>query len=215
MDNTKLKLLRILELLQKESSKGRPLTTTQICQKLEKMGMHCERRTLYRDIRLLIECGYDIEIVPSKTTNYYYYKKAPELSYAELKILIDAAEAASFIPEKETAEIVKKLSGLGGSRRKELLNGDLIHFNSRKHKKLISMILLQPSKLRYRITGAFPFITLISTNMPRGCIGMARNCTCLTLLFSSSIKTIIIFVVTIRNIAKCGTIVLTAWWKYL
>lgn len=133
MDNTKLKLLRILEILQKESSKGKPLTTLQICQKLEKMGMHCERRTLYRDIKLLMECGYDIDIIPSKTTNYYFYRKAPELSYAELKILINAAEAASFIPEKETEEIVKKLSGLGGSRRKELLNGNLIHFNSRKH----------------------------------------------------------------------------------
>ncbi|HRU98040.1 MAG TPA: transcriptional regulator [Ruminococcus sp.] len=133
MTNTKLKLLRILEILQKESSKTKPLTTQQICQKLEKMGMHCERRTLYKDIKLLIECGYDIDVVTSKTANLYYYKKAPTLSFAELKILIDAAEAASFISEEQTAEIVSKLAALGGSRKSELLNGNLIHFNSKKH----------------------------------------------------------------------------------
>lgn len=133
MENTKLKLLRILEILQKESSKKKPLTTQQICQKLEKMGMHCERRTLYKDIKLLKECGYNIEVVTSKTANLYYYKKASTLSYAELKILIDAAEEASFISEEQTAEIVSKLAALGGSRRSELLKGNLIHFNSQKH----------------------------------------------------------------------------------
>lgn len=133
MENTKLKLLRILEILQKESSKSKPLTTQQICEKLDKMGMHCERRTLYKDIKLLKDCGYDIEVVTSKTANLYYYKKAPALSFAELKILIDAAEAASFISEELTEEIVTKLASLGGSRRRELLNGNLIHFNSRKH----------------------------------------------------------------------------------
>ena len=61
--NTKLKLLRLLEILQSESTQQKPLSTSQICQRLEKMGMHCERRTLYRDIKLLIDCGYDIEIV--------------------------------------------------------------------------------------------------------------------------------------------------------
>ena len=133
MENTKLKLLRILEILQRESSKNKPLTTQQICEKLENIGMHCERRTLYKDIKLLKDCGYDIEVVTSKTANLYYYKKTPALSFAELKILIDAAEAASFISEELTEEIVTKLAALGGSRRKELLNGNLIHFNSRKH----------------------------------------------------------------------------------
>lgn len=133
MENTKLKLLRILEILQKESSKAKPLTTQQICQKLEKIGMHCERRTLYRDIKLLKDCGYDIEVLTSKTANLYYYKKTPALSFAELKVLIDAAEAASFISEEQTAEIIMKLAALGGSRKSELLNGNLIHFNSQKH----------------------------------------------------------------------------------
>ncbi|MBR2282922.1 MAG: transcriptional regulator [Ruminococcus sp.] len=133
MENTKLKLLRILDILQKESSKSKPLTTQQICEKLDKMGMHCERRTLYKDIKLLKDCGYDIEVMTSKTANLYYYKKVPALSFAELKILIDAAEAASFISEEQTAEIVAKLAALGGSRKSELLNGNLIHFNSQKH----------------------------------------------------------------------------------
>lgn len=131
--NTKLKLLRLLELLQRESTQRKPLTTAQICQKLEKMGMHCERRTLYRDIKLLIDCGYDIGIITERNANLYYCRKAPELSFSELKILIDAAEAASFITEEQTEELVKKLAALGGSRRSELTNGNLVHFNSHKH----------------------------------------------------------------------------------
>ena len=131
--NTKLKLLRLLELLQRESTQRKPLTTVQICQKLEKMGMHCERRTLYRDIKLLIDCGYDIGIITEKNANLYYCKKAPELSFSELKVLIDAAEAASFITEEQTEALVKKLAALGGSRRSELTNGNLVHFNSHKH----------------------------------------------------------------------------------
>ena len=131
--NTKLKLLRLLELLQRESTQRKPLTTAQICQKLEKMGMHCERRTLYRDIKLLIDCGYDIGVITERNANLYYCRKAPELSFSELKILIDAAEAASFITEEQTEVLVKKLAALGGSRRSELTNGNLVHFNSHKH----------------------------------------------------------------------------------
>lgn len=64
---------------------------------------------MYKDIKLLKDCGYDIEVVISKTANLYYYKKASTLSYAELKILIDATETASFFSKEQTAEIVAKL----------------------------------------------------------------------------------------------------------
>ncbi|WP_303789457.1 YafY family protein [Ruminococcus flavefaciens] len=131
--NTKLKLLRLLEILQSESTQQKPLSTAQICQRLEKIGMHCERRTLYRDIKLLIDCGYDIEIVTERNSNLYYYKKATELSFSELKILIDAAKAASFITQEQTEDLVRKLVTLGGSRKKELLSSNMVFFNSHKH----------------------------------------------------------------------------------
>lgn len=131
--NTKLKLLRLLELLQSESTQQKPLSTAQICLRLEKMGMHCERRTLYRDIKLLIDCGYDIEIVTERNANLYYYKKETELSFSELKILIDAAKAASFITQEQTEELLRKLVALGGSRKKELLSSNMVFFNSHKH----------------------------------------------------------------------------------
>lgn len=132
MANTKLKLMRILEILQQYSSKEHPLTTMDICGKLEKLGMHCERRTLYKDIKLLKECGYDIVVITSKTQNLYYCRKS-SLSFAELKILMDAAKAASFITEEQTREMIGKLAHLGGSRRKELLASDLVNFGCHKH----------------------------------------------------------------------------------
>jgi predicted DNA-binding transcriptional regulator YafY len=51
----------------------------------------------------------------------------------ELKILIDAVQASAFITEKKTRELVEKLAELGGSHRAELLKGNMVCFNTRKH----------------------------------------------------------------------------------
>ena len=52
-----------------------------------------------------------------------YYVDDNSFTVPELKILIDAVQAASFIPEDMSNELIEKLSVLGGTHREEVLKG--------------------------------------------------------------------------------------------
>ncbi|MBQ4446958.1 MAG: hypothetical protein II897_01520 [Clostridia bacterium] len=46
---------------------------------------------------------------------------------------IDAVQAATFITDKKSDELIEKLAALGGNNRAELLTRNLVAFNTRKH----------------------------------------------------------------------------------
>lgn len=50
-----------------------------------------------------------------------------------MKILIDAVQAASFVTEKKTAELIDKIAALGGSHKADILKSNMACFNTRKH----------------------------------------------------------------------------------
>lgn len=96
------------------------------------MGISCERKILAKDIALLNTQG--IEVLwrwIGKEKGYYIEDRT--FSVPELKILIDAVQAAGFITEKKTAELIEKLANLGGGHRAEILKSNLVCFNTRKH----------------------------------------------------------------------------------
>jgi len=128
----KIKLLKLLELLRQETDEQHPLTTMDICNRLGAMGISCERRTLSKDVKLLNEQGYEVMWRwVGKEKGYYIEDRS--FSIPELKILIDAIQASSFITEKKTADLIGKIANLGGSHRAELLQGNMVCFNTRKH----------------------------------------------------------------------------------
>lgn len=57
-------ILYILEMLEKGSSKEKPITITNITKVLNSMGIKCERRTVGRNIDYLIEYGKPIVKIP-------------------------------------------------------------------------------------------------------------------------------------------------------
>ena len=128
----KIKLLKLLDMLRHETDEQHPLSTTQICTKLGNMGIVCDRRTLPRDIATLNEQGYEIMSVMIGHDKCYYVEDR-SFSIPELKILIDAVQAASFITDKKTSELVEKIAALGGSHRAEILKSNMVCFNTRKH----------------------------------------------------------------------------------
>lgn len=128
----KIKLLKLLDMLRHETDEQHPLTTTQICAKLGSMGIVCDRRTLPRDIATLNDQGYEIMSVMVGHDKCYYVEDR-SFSIPELKILIDAVQAASFITDKKTAELVEKIASLGGTHRAEILKSNMVCFNTRKH----------------------------------------------------------------------------------
>lgn len=128
----KIKLLKLLDMLRQETDEQNPLSTSQICAKLGQMGIVCDRRTLPRDVAILNEQGYEIMSLMVGHDKCYYVEDR-SFSVPELKILIDAVQAASFITDKKTAELVDKIASLGGTHRAEILKSNMVCFNTRKH----------------------------------------------------------------------------------
>ena len=129
---SKIKLLRIWEILKQESDEEHPLSTNQIIERLARGGISCDRKTLYQDIAALNSYGYEVICRRGQHSNSYYVEDR-SFDVPELRILIDAVQAASFITEKKTAELVEKIAALGGSNRAEILKRNIVEFSTTKH----------------------------------------------------------------------------------
>lgn len=128
----KIKMLKLVEILNRESDEAHPLPTNKLINRLAEYGITCDRRTLYKDMALLNELGYEVMSVVVNRENAYYVDDR-SFSVPELKILIDAVQAAAFITESKTKELVKKIADLGGEYKSELLRNNIICFNTSKH----------------------------------------------------------------------------------
>ena len=128
----KIKLLKLMEMLRQETDEEHPLKTGDICEKLRAMNITCDRRTLHRDIKQLNEQGYEIMTVKLGHELAFYIADR-SFSVPEIKILIDAVQAASFITEKKTEELIDKIAELSGGNRAAVLKGNIVNFNTRKH----------------------------------------------------------------------------------
>ena len=129
----KIKLLRIMEILRQETDEDHPMTKVELASRLVAMNISCSPRSLIRDIKLLNEQGYEImERLIGHEKGYYVCDRS--FSIPELKILIDAVQAASFVTDKKTGELIDKIAALGGGHRAAILKGNLVKFNTRKHR---------------------------------------------------------------------------------
>lgn len=128
----KVKLLKLLELLRQNTDEDHPMSTAQLFAALSEMGIPCDRRTISQDIITLNELGYEIMSV-MKGHDKCYYVEDRSFSIPELKILIDAVHASSFITEKKSEELISKIAALAGTHRAEVLKRNMVCFNTRKH----------------------------------------------------------------------------------
>jgi predicted DNA-binding transcriptional regulator YafY len=128
--NQKIKLLKLFDLLKENTDEENPMSTNSIVTKLNKLGISSERKTLYEDIKLLNDNGYEVLCYKSNCNKYYVSDR--KFNVAELKTLIDAIQSASFITEKKTNEFIDKIAKLGGNNRAEILKNNIICFNTTK-----------------------------------------------------------------------------------
>ena len=128
----KVKLIKLLELLRQHTDEQHPMTTNQICAAMDTMGIPCDRRIVTQDVVALNELGYEIMATMIGHEKAYFVEDR-NFSVPELKILIDAVHASSFITEKKSQELIEKLADLAGSHRAEVLKRNMVCFNSRKH----------------------------------------------------------------------------------
>lgn len=128
----KVKLLKIWEILSRETDEDHPMSTQDIIKRLGAVGIPCERRTLYADVKTLNEFGY--EILCNRGTRNEYFVTDRTFNISELQILIDAVQAASFVTEKKTAELIDKIASLGGNQKADVLKGNIVQFGTIKGK---------------------------------------------------------------------------------
>lgn len=128
----KIKLLKLLEMLRQNTDEQHPMSTSSIISSLAQMEITCDRRTLAQDIATLSDLGYEI-MTTTVGHEKAYYVEDRNFSIPELKILIDAVQASSFITEKKSEELINKIASLAGSHRAEVLKRNMVCFNTRKH----------------------------------------------------------------------------------
>ncbi len=76
-----------------------------------------------RDIQQLQECGFDIICQRSRMNQYSIGERILELP--ELKLLIDAVEAARFIPQPKSEALIEKLSSLASQYQAKHLSSNI------------------------------------------------------------------------------------------
>ena len=106
MNDKKMALIYILEILKEYSDKNHTLTQSDIINKLDNIyGIVLERKTIGSHLQLLIDCDYDIIYVPK--SGYYLGKR--DLDENQIKFLIDAVYSSKMITGDDAKEIAKKL----------------------------------------------------------------------------------------------------------
>ena len=115
-----IRILKLYELLRQETDENHPMLATTVCSRLVEQGIPCDRRTLSRCVNTLNDYGYEVMgRLIGHEKGYYVMDRA--FSVPELKVLIDAIQAASFITEKKTTELINKIAALGGSNQAAIL----------------------------------------------------------------------------------------------
>ncbi len=128
----KIKLVKLVEILRKDTDARHPITTNAFCRRLIDMHITCDRRTLARDMALLNEYGYEVHSCMRGHEKAYYMEES-RFTVPEIKLLIDAVQAAGFVTERKTEELIEKLADLGGDLRSDIIRRNLVSFNTRKH----------------------------------------------------------------------------------
>lgn len=155
--NQRLRILYLLNILLKKTDDCHGLTMQEIRDELDNYGISAERKTIYADLEALQHYGVDI-IGARQDNTYYYHVGGREFELAELKLLVDSVQAAKFITEKKSRQLIKKIEGLASEYEGQQLqrqvyvtgrikaNNESIYYNVDKIHKAIS----HNSKIRFQ-----------------------------------------------------------------
>ena len=123
-ERQKLKLLILRDYLRSHTDELHPVSMQQILAALEGEGIRAERKSVYDDLDTLRDYGMEIRKVSGKNGGYY----VPERDFAlsELKLLVDAVQAARFLSEKESMALIRKLAALSSAHEAELLRREVV-----------------------------------------------------------------------------------------
>ena len=115
--------LHIFKYLWAHTDESHPATTANILDYLSSIGISTTRKTIAEDVAELQESGFDIVCNRSRQNEYFVGSRYMEL--AELKLLVDAVQAAKFISPKKSTELIGKVSALASPHQSAELKRNL------------------------------------------------------------------------------------------
>lgn len=124
VQKSKLKLLYLADILKKKTDENHYLAATEICDELAKADIPAERKSIYKDIDILREYGFDIIHTGSKNRGGYFMG-AREFELAEIRLLSDAVQAANFISPKKTKQLVEKIESFASEEQAKILHSQV------------------------------------------------------------------------------------------
>lgn len=108
MAEKKHSTLAILDILRRYTDEEHILSGKQICTHLEnEYGLSIERRTLYSNIEMLRDFGYDISVFEDNGKGYYLAQR--QFDKGEVLLLCNAIHASHFISQKQSEDLIRKL----------------------------------------------------------------------------------------------------------
>jgi predicted DNA-binding transcriptional regulator YafY len=115
--------LAIWKILRECTDEEHPMNAVELAARLQELDMDVERRSIYRSLEELEQAGVDIVRAEQKNLGFYLGQREFELP--EIKLLMDAVQAARFITGRKSAELVRKLAGLMSRAQAEELMGSM------------------------------------------------------------------------------------------
>lgn len=119
----KNRALYIFKYLWDHTDEEHPATTADIIAYLASLGISTTRKTVAEDAAELQNSGFDVVCNRSRQNEYFIGTRHLEL--AELKLLVDAVQAARFISPKKSRELIGKVTGLISPHQGESLRRSL------------------------------------------------------------------------------------------
>lgn len=118
-----LRPMLVKEILSEHTDEDHFITVNDIIDILSSdYGINTTRKTVYEDIDMLLESGFDIECVKGLKNTNMYHILTRAFDLVELRVLIDAVESLRFLPLSKSKSLVKKLTRLAGPSSDYLIN---------------------------------------------------------------------------------------------
>ncbi len=112
------RLLLLLKYFQEQTDEYNPKQLSDILHYLQRSGIEVERKSIYADLTLLRDLGFDIIKTHDKRAAYFLGQRPMEL--AEAQVCASAVSAARFMTERKSRELIRKLGDLFGQKQSAL-----------------------------------------------------------------------------------------------
>ena len=142
----KYRALYVLKYLMENTDEDNTASIKDILAYLNELGLDPHRRTVVEDIKVLIDLGYNIVSYRSVQNRYFVADRTFEIP--ELKMIIDAVQAAKFIPIAKTDKLIHKVASITSKGQADELKRNLY---ANKQKEENNQILLVVDQINYAI----------------------------------------------------------------